>query len=210
MATNISGSVTLTYGAHTHTESFNTTASTLTDANPSHDYSAGGGRALVGGAALDPGTIDGAEGLLLIKNDNNIGALEVSLENASAYDISIPAGVTNLISVGTSGAVYVKAPSASVSQADVASVSSAGAIVFDGTTVSGSIVPGTAIMTKHTGSFYPDDLVVEIDTATTGTVYELDGVTKKDLTGAGVAGYTASTVVNLVYIVKYRYTLTEA
>tara|TARA_Y100001963_G_scaffold154483_2_gene243383 strand:- start:10914 stop:11390 length:477 start_codon:yes stop_codon:yes gene_type:complete len=158
---------------------------------------------------LDPGTIDGAEGLLLIKNDNNIGALDVSVDGSS-YDISIPAGVANLISVGTSGAVQVKAPSASVSQADVASVSSAGAIVFDGTTVSGSIVPGTAIMTKHTGSFYPDDLVVEIDTALTGTVYELDGVTKKDLTGAGVAGYTASTVVNLVYIVKYRFTLTEA
>tara|TARA_Y100000817_G_scaffold238093_1_gene190102 strand:+ start:5305 stop:5781 length:477 start_codon:yes stop_codon:yes gene_type:complete len=158
---------------------------------------------------LDPGTIDGAEGLLLIKNDNNIGALDVSVDGSS-YDISIPAGVANLISVGTSGAVQVKAPSGTVSQADVASVSAAGAIVFDGTTHSGSIVPGTAIMTKHTGSFYPDDLVVEIDTALTGTVYELDGVTKKDLTGAGVAGYTASTKVNLVYIVKYRFTLTEA
>ncbi len=209
MSTKISGSVSLVYGNHSHSETFSTTASTLTNTNESHDYSAGGGRAVVGGAALDPGTIDGAEGLLLIKNDNNIGALDVSVDGSS-YDISIPAGVANLISVGTSGAVQVKAPSGTVSQADVASVSAAGAIVFDGTTHSGSIVPGTAIMTKHTGSFYPDDLVVEIDTATTGTVYELDGVTKKDLTGAGVAGYTASTKVNLVYIVKYRFTLTEA
>ena len=69
MATNISGSVTLTYGAHTHNESFNTTASTLTYSHKSHEYSAGAAVALVAGAALDVGTIDGAEGLLLIKNN---------------------------------------------------------------------------------------------------------------------------------------------
>lgn len=208
MATVIKGSVALTYGAHNHSETFSTTASTLTDANPSHDYAAGGGRALVAGAALDVGTIGAAaEGLLLIKNDNNIGALSVSLEDASAYDISIPAGLVNLISVGTSGAVYVKAPSASVSNADVVSVTAAGAIVFGG---SPTVHVGTAIMTASSGGDYADDLVVEIDTALTGTVYELDGVTKKDLTGAGAAGYDASTTVDLVYFAQYRYTLTEA
>jgi hypothetical protein len=57
---------------------------------------------------------------------------------------------------------------------------------------------------------YAEDLVVEIDSATTGTAYELDGVTKKDLTGAGVLGYDSSTQITLNYFAQYRYTLTEA
>ena len=206
MATSITGSVSLTYGTHFHSESFSTTASTLTDANPSHEYSAGSDRAVVGGAVLNIGGIDSAEGLLLIKNDNNIGALSVSVDG-TYWDVSIPAKVANLISIGTSGAVKVKCPTATVSAADVVSVTAAGAIVFG---ASPTVHVGTAIMTKASGTYYPDGLVVEIDTALTGTVYELDGVTKKDLTGAGAAGYDASTTVNLVYFAQYRYTLTEA
>ncbi|HAW76320.1 MAG TPA: hypothetical protein DCW74_11370 [Alteromonas australica] len=209
MATNITGSVSLVYGAHNHSETFNTTASTLTNANEAHDYSAGGGRAVVGGSLLDTGTIDGAEGLLLIKNDNNFGALGVSFDGTN-YDISIPAKVANLISVGPTGPAKVKADVAgNVTNADVVSVTTAGGIVFGS---SPTVHVGTAIMTASSGGDFANDLLVEIDSPTTGTVFELDGVTKKDLkTGEGTAnGYDASTTVNLVYITKFRYTLTEA
>ena len=214
VATNISGSVSLTYGTHSHAESFSTTTAALTDANQFNEYAAGSGRAVTGtsGVALKVGEVTGGdEGLLLIKNNNNIGALMVSTDAGTSWDISIPAKVANLISVGPDHAVNIKTPDGqpNVSNADVVSVTAAGAIVFGG---SPTVHVGTAIMTATTGSDYPDDLVVEIDSATTGTVYELDGVTKKDLlTGTGsIAGYDASTTVNLVYFAQYRYTLTEA
>jgi len=212
MATNISGSVSLTYGTHSHSESFSTTTAALTDANPFNEYAAGSGRAVTGtsGAALSTGTMTGGdEGLLLIKNDNNIGALMVSMDAGTSWDISIPAKVANLISVGPDHAVNVKTPDGqpNVSNADVVSVSAAGAIVFG---ASPTVHVGTAIMTATTGGDYADDLVVEIDSATTGTVYELDGVTKKNLSVEGSTGYDASTTVNLVYFAQYRYTLTEA
>jgi len=203
MATAIKGSVSLTYGAHTQSETFSTTASTLTNANEHHNYSAGGGRALVAGGALDVGTIDAAEGLLIIKNDNNYGALSLSVD-ASSYDISIPAGIANLISVGPDHAVHVKCPTATESGITVATVTSAGVITFG----SGGAI-GTAIMTGATNvNGNLNDYLVEFSAAGVGTVYELDGVTIKDLT----ADYDLAnnSTVNLVYIVKYRYTLSEA
>jgi hypothetical protein len=209
MATSITGSVSLVYGTHIHSESFSTTASALTNANEFHDYAAGSGRAYTGtsGVALNVGTIGAAEGLLLIKNDSNYGSLYISMDAGTSWDISIPAKVANLISVGPDHAVNVKVPQATVT-ANVASVTAAGAIVFD---ASPAVEVGTAVMTGATntdltGSADTNDYLVEIDTATTGTVYELDGVTKKDLT----AKYQASSTALLVYNVKYRYTLTEA
>ena len=204
MATNISGSVSLTYGTHIHSETFNTTASTLTYSHKSHEYSAGSAVALVAGAALDVGTIDGAEGLLLIKNNNNYGALSVSMDT-SAYDISIPAGVANLISVGPDHPVNVKCPTATITGKGITSASSAGAIVLDD-----AASVGTAYMVASTGGDDSGTYILELDTTTTGTVYELDGVTKKDLSVAGSSGYDSSTQVTLTYFVKYRYTLTEA
>jgi hypothetical protein len=208
MATSITGSVSLTYGTHFHSESFSTTTAALTNANEFNDYAAGGGRAVVAGAALAIGTIGAAaEGLLLIKNDNNIGALSVSLDAAGAYDISIPAKVANLISVGGGGAVHVKVTQATITSADVVSASSAGAIVFDG---SPALEVGTAIMTATSSGDDQNDYIIEIDSTTTGTAYELDGITKKDLSVEGVNGYDSSTQITLVYHAKYRYTLTEA
>lgn len=209
MATDISGLVSLTYGSHSHTESFSTTTATLTDANPFNEYVAGSGRALVGGAALDVGTINATpkKVLLLIKNDSNFSDLSVTVD-ASAYDIIIPPKVANLISVGPDHAISVKCNLANTLHG-VSTVNASGAITFDPPNGTGALI-GTAIMTKASGTYYPDDLVVEIDTTLTGTVYELDGATKKNLTGAGVAGYDASTTVNLVYFAQYRYTLTEA
>jgi len=218
MATNIVGSVSLSYGSHSHDESFTTTTATLTDANPFNEYAAGSGRALVDAGSTPQGDLlskgamtGGGEGLLLIKNDNNIGSLLVSMDGGNNWDISIPAKVSNLISVGPDHDAYVKIPDsqANVSNADVVSVTTAGAIVFGS---SPTVHVGTAIMTASSGGDFADDLIVEIDTATTGTVFELDGTTKKDLkTGEGTtSGYDTSTTVNLVYIARYRYTLTEA
>ena len=204
MATNITGSVSLVYGTHNHSETFNTTASTLTYSHKSHEYSAGSAIALVAGAALDVGTIDGAEGLLLIKNNNNYGALSVSMDT-SAYDISIPAGVANLISVGPDHPVNVKCPTATITGKGITSASSAGAIVLDD-----AAAVGTAYMVATTGGDDSGTYILELDTTTTGTVYELDGVTKKDLSVAGSSGYDSDTQVTLTYFVKYRYTLTEA
>ena len=203
MATPIKGSVSLTYGAHTQSETFSPTASTLTNANEHHNYAAGGGRALVAGGARDVGTIGAAEGLLIIKNDNTYGALSISLDT-SAYDISVPAGIANLISIGPDHAVYVKCPTATESGITVATVTAAGAITFG----SGGAV-GTAIMTGASNvNSNTNDYLVEFSASGVGIVYELDGVTIKDLT----ADYDLAdnSTVNLVYNVRYRYTLTEA
>jgi len=204
MATAIKGSVSLTYGVHTQSETFSTTASTLTNANEHHNYSAGGGRALVAGAALDIGTIGAAEGLLIIKNDNTYGSLTISLDGGSNWDISIPAGIPNLISVGPDHPIYVKCPTATESGVRVATVTSAGAITFgSGGAIGTAIMTGTSNVNGNT-----NDYLVEFSASGIGTVYELDGVTIKDLT----ADYDLAdnSDVDLVYIVKYRYTLTEA
>jgi hypothetical protein len=177
MATSISGNVRLVYGNHVHSETYSTTASTLTNANESHDYAAGGSRAVAAANQLQDDTLNAAEGLLLIKNTNNYGSLSVSVDGGSNYDVSIPAGLVNLISVGPDHAVYVKCPTATESGAGVTNVNS-----------------------------NTNDYLVEISAQGTGIVYELDGVTKKDLT----ADYSGSSTVNLVYFAGYRYTLTEA
>ena len=204
MATAIKGSVSLTYGAHTQSETFSTTASTLTNANEHHNYAAGGGRALVAGGALDVGTIGAAEGLLIIKNDNKYGALSLSLDGGSNWDVSIPAGIPNLISVGPDHPVYVKCPTATESGITVATVTSAGVITFG----SGGAI-GTAIMTGVSNvNGNTDDYLVEFSASGVGTVYELDGVTVKDLTSD--YDLTNNSTVNLVYNVRYRYTISEA
>lgn len=209
MATSISGNVRLVYGNHVHSETYSTTTSAYTNANQFNEYAAGGARALSAGSALDVGTLDVSsptpqhEGLLIIKNTNNYGSLSVSVDGGSNYDVSIPAGLVNLISVGPDHAVYVKCPTATESGAGVTSVTSAGVINFNGS----SGAAGTAIMTGVSNvNSNTNDYLVEISAQGTGIVYELDGVTKKDLT----ADYSASSTVNLVYFAGYRYTLTEA
>jgi hypothetical protein len=206
MPTSISGNVRLVYGNHVHSETYSTTASPYSNANEFNEYSAGGARALVAGSAIDVGTLDLStqhEGLLIIKNTNAVGSLSVSVDGGTAYDISIPAGLVNLISVGPDHPVHVKCPTATESGAGVTSVTSAGVITFDGS--SGAV--GTAIMTGVSNvNSNTNDYLVQISTQGTGTVYELDGVTKKNLT----SDYGASSTVNLVYFTGYRYTLTEA
>jgi hypothetical protein len=210
MATSITGSVSLSYGTHNHSESFSTTTAALTHANPTQQYAAGGGRATATGAALEADVLGSDdEGLLLIKNTNTVGDLLVAMSGSdNYYHIKIPAATANLISVGTVGAVYIKTEVAQQTNFNVASVTSAGVITFDGTVATA----GTYVM-KATAN--PDNasgpsfiMKTTTDATLVGTVYELDGVTKKDL--AGVGGYGTATQVTLDNIVDYRYTLTEA
>ena len=211
MATSISGNVRLVYGNHTHNETYSATSNAYTYTNPVNQYAAGSGRAVyhaTTGAALDVGTIDGAEGLLLIKNVNTIGKLLVSVDAGTNWDIQIPAGLVNLISVGPDHAIHVKTRVSQQTSFGVASVTTAGVITFDGAVmVTGTyLMKATANPNHSSGPSYI--MKTTSDATTTGTVYELDGTTKKDLT-TGQA-YGATTAVTLDYIADYRYTLTEA
>jgi len=213
MATSISGNVRLTYGIHTHTETFSTNADTLTHTSPSHNYSAGGGRADRAGGALDASLLDGAEGLLLIANTNSVGVLELSLDGGTNWDVSIPAGIVNLISVGGEGAVFARTKEANLTSHGVASFTTAGAITFDSavTTAGTYLMFATANAGGPTGAIHTSAgphfiMKTTTDGATVGTAYELDGTTAKDLTGL----YAGDTVVTLNAAVDYRYTLTEA
>tara|TARA_B100000073_G_C23530057_1_gene491630 strand:+ start:223 stop:684 length:462 start_codon:yes stop_codon:yes gene_type:complete len=153
---------------------------------------------------LEADLLNASEGLLIIKNDNKYGALSLSLDGGSNWDISIPAGIPNLISVGPDHPVYVKCPTATESGITVATVTSAGAITFG----SGGAI-GTAIMTGVSNvNGNTDDYLVEFSASGVGTVYELDGVTVKDLTSD--YDLTNNSTVNLVYNVRYRYTISEA
>lgn len=206
MPTSISGNVRLVYGNHIHSETYSTSASAYSNTNPFNEYASGGARALVAGGAIDVGTLDLSsqhEGLLIIKNTNTVGSLSVSVDGGTAYDISIPAGLVNLISVGPDHPVHVKCPTATNNGLGVASVTSAGVITFDGSAgaVGTAIMTGVANVNSNTNKY-----LVQISTQGTGTVYELDGVTKKNLT----SDYGATSTVNLEYFTGYRYTLTEA
>jgi hypothetical protein len=216
MANSISGNVRLVYGTHAHNETFNTTSSALTFANPAPNYSAGGGRATNNsnnGAALDASLLDAAEGLLLIVNINTVGALELSMDGGTNWDVSIPAGIVNLISVGGDHPVFARSKIADLTSHPVASFTTAGVITFDSAvTTAGTYLMyatangGGSTGTVHTSAGPHFIMKTTSDASTTGTVYELDGTTTKDLTGL----YAGDTEVKLIAAVDYRFTLTEA
>tara|TARA_B100000287_G_scaffold369469_1_gene366343 strand:- start:5037 stop:5675 length:639 start_codon:yes stop_codon:yes gene_type:complete len=212
MATSISGSVSLVYGTHNHSETFNATATALSHTDPRRNYVAGGGRATATGAALEAGGVSAThEGLLLIKNTNTTGHLLIALDGDSNYDIKIPAATANLISVGDQGLVYIKTAAANLTGHGVASVTTAGVITFDSAvTTAGTYLMFATANPDHSHAVTGTSFIMKTtsDSSTTGTVYELDGTTKKDLNTGTV--YSGSTVVTLNAIVDYRYTLTEA
>ena len=212
MATSINGTLRLSYGNHTHNENFDSTSDPYTFSNTSGQYSAGGARAVYSastGVALDTGTIDPHEGLLLIKNVNTFGPLMVSMDTGANWDIKIKAGHANLISVGPDHPVHVKTDIADRTNQSVSSVTTTGGIVFTGS------IPeaGTYVMTANAS---PDNttsgpsfiMQTEVNSTTIGKVYELNGTTRKDLATGSV--YTAATHVNLASVADYRFTLTEA
>ena len=210
MPTSINGNVRLTYGNHNHNETFKGKSSGYSRTNPTAKYAAGGARAVVVGAALDKGTMGSSDpqGLLMIKNVNTSGSLFVSLDGGNNWDIKIPAGFVNLISVGPDHDAYVKTGVATQTSLGVASVTIAGLITFDAAvTTAGTYLMTPTASPNHSSSGDVYILKTTADAATTGTVYNLDGSTKKDLATGAV--FSASTVVQLVSVVDYRYTLTE-
>ena len=209
MSTSISGNVRLTYGVHTHNETFNTTTTALKFSNKSHDYVAGGDRATYSaGTGQALATVDSDEGLLLIKNTNTVGSLSVSLDNGSNFPIKVPAGAVNLVSVAT-GPVKVKTDIAGHTNHTVASVTTTGVITFAAAiTTAGTYEMTANAAPDHTSAGPTFIMKTTTDGSTTGTVYELDGKTVKDLNTGSV--YTGSTHVNLASIADYRFTLTEA
>lgn len=212
MPTSINGNVRLTYGNHNHNESFTSTSSGYSRTNTTAQYAAGGARALAAGVAIDKGTMgtNDIEGMLMIKNVNTTGSLFVSLDGGTNWDIKIPAKFVNLISVGPDHDAYVKTGVATQSSVNVASVLANGTINFSPS--SAVEKAGTYLMTPTTSPDHSSSgdiyiLKTTTDAAITGKVYDLDGSTKKDLATGTV--FSASTVVELVSIVDYRYTLTE-
>lgn len=210
MPTPINGTLRLSYGNHVHNENFDSTSDSYSTSNQTGQYSAGGARAVYSastGVAIDSGTIDSHEGLLLIKNVNSFGPLMVSMDAGANWDIKIRAGHANLISVGTDHAVHVKTMSGNVDHG-VTSVSTAGAIVLDSNvSTAGTYLINAKTSPDHTsGPFYI--VTTSVDNTSNGTIYELDGVTPKDLATGSV--YTASTTATLKEIADYRFTLTEA
>ena len=211
MATSISVNVRLVYGNHTHNESYNTTSDAYTYSNPTNQYAAGSGRAVyhaTTGAALKTGDIDGSQGLLLIKNINTTGKLLLSVDDGNNWDVQIPAGLVNLISVGPDHAVHVKTSVNQQTGFNVASVTTAGVITFDSAVATAGtyLMKATTLPNHSSGPSYI--MKTTSDSTTTGTVYELDGTTTKDLATGTV--YSSDTQVTLDYIADYRYTLTEA
>jgi len=213
MATIITGSVSLTYGTHSHSEIFNTTTAASTHVNPTQQYAAGGGRATATGAALEDDVLGSdAEGLLLIKNTNTVGDLSVAMSGGdNYYHIKIPAATANLISVGTAGVVYIKTAAANLTGHGVASVTTAGVITFDSAvTTAGTYLMFATTSPDHSDAVTGTSFIMKTtsDSSTTGSVYKLDGTTKKDLNTGAI--YSGSTEVTLNALVDYRYTLTEA
>lgn len=209
MSTSISGNVRLVYGNHTHNETFNLSTTSLKFANKSHDYVAGGDRATYSaGTGQALATVDSDEGLLLIKNTNTVGSLSVSLDNGTNFPISIPAGAANIVSVAT-GPVKVKTAIAGHTNHTVSSVTTTGVITFAAAITKAGTYEMTAnAAPDHTSSGPSFIMKTLTDGSTTGTVYELDGITIKNLSAGSV--YTGSTHVNLVSVADYRFTLTEA
>ena len=194
MAISIAGTIGLTYGEFTQDETFDTTAT-------GKDYAAGSGRALVGTALLETGSLDQAEGLLLITNDNTVGDLGVSLDT-SAYDIVIPPTVSNLISIGPDHAVKVRTAIATVTTQGLASATST-TVTFDG-----AQTIGTALMriTNGTGAS-GTDYEVRFTSTTVAEVYDATGATAVDLSST-IDG--ADSAVSLTYFADFHYVLTEA
>ena len=212
MPTSINGNVRLTYGNHNHNETFSGDSSGYSRTNTTSQYAAGGARAVYAAASVDKGTMGSSDpqGLLMIKNVNTSGSLFVSLDGGSNWDIKIPAGFVNLISVGPDHDAYVKTGVATQTSVNVASVVAEGTINFSPS--SAVATAGTYLMTptaspnnSSSGDIYL--LKTTTDSAITGIVYGLDGTTKKDLATGTV--FTASTVLTLDSIADYRYTLTE-
>jgi len=198
MAISASANINFTYGNYSQDESFTADVT-------GRDYIAGSGRATENSTAITAGSYVGTavHGLLLITNENTVGDLLVSIDGGSNWDISIPATMSNLISVNNDHAVHVKVAQATTDGTGVASASST-VVTFDGTVSSG--VLGTATATLDSGTYGTGGpWVFRFLSGTTATPYDITGETVQDLS----SNYSGSTALDLVYFCDYHYVLTE-
>tara|TARA_R100001594_G_scaffold22796_1_gene44239 strand:+ start:2432 stop:3031 length:600 start_codon:yes stop_codon:yes gene_type:complete len=194
MATNLTGTINLTFGKFSQNETFYVTRTA------GNDYVAGSGRAVVGTAVLPAAGLTN-EGLLLITNDNTVGDLGVSMDG-TAYDVVIPPAVSNLISVGPDHAVKVRTSIATATSQGLASAT-ATTVTFDG-----AQTMGTALMriTGGTGNG-TTDYEVRFTSTTVADVFDAYGSASVDLSST-ISG--SDSVVSLTYFAKYRYVITES
>ncbi len=198
MAISASANINFTYGNYSQDESFTADVT-------GRDYIAGSGRATENSTAITAGSYVGTavHGLLLITNENTVGDLLVSIDGGSNWDISIPATMSNLISVNNDHAVYVKVAQASVNGTGIASASST-AVTFDNPQASG--VLGTATVALAGGSYGSGGpWLYRFTSSTVATPYDSSGETIQDLS----SNYSGTTTVDVDWICDYHYVLTE-
>lgn len=100
MAKTVTAQLTLTFGDEAMTRSF-------TGASTGDDWVKQTDSASTSATALAVGDV-GTEGDLFIKNTGDTNNLILSLDGGSTWPISIEPGKSNLVSVGTAGAPWVK------------------------------------------------------------------------------------------------------
>tara|TARA_B100000287_G_scaffold73643_1_gene65329 strand:- start:4699 stop:5328 length:630 start_codon:yes stop_codon:yes gene_type:complete len=208
MPTTLTGRTSITYGNFSHNESSNITLDDYADstAGKVKNYNSCDRRVEdpATGSEISYGDIDEANiGLTIIKNMNAYGDLHVDINYSSSFsaDLIIPAGGFNVIHPNCSAdAPRVKCPTAQATGVGVTSATAAGLITFDG-----DRTIGTAYIASTANPGGGANFIIKISAARTGTLYELDGVTIKDMSSA----WGGTTEVTLDYFVDYRCTVTE-
>tara|TARA_R100001530_G_scaffold32211_2_gene25334 strand:- start:1236 stop:1877 length:642 start_codon:yes stop_codon:yes gene_type:complete len=207
----VSGNFQLNYGAINRTETFSTVLDELVYSNNIKNFNFCDRRIIeASDQDLERGDIGlGGLGLLMIKNLNDYGDLQVDLNYVSSYvaDLVMPPGAVNIVhSAQTlSQPVKFRCDLPEMTSIGVTSVATNGAIVFD----SGVTDLCTAIMYRTGGGGSDaDHYLVKISAANTGTVYNLSGNNTADLNTGSI--YTSTTVVTLTPHVDYRTIATES
>ena len=208
MPTNATGSANLTYGDFSHSESFRITLDAYADttAGKVKNYNSCDRRVEDVDTEISTGDIAQANiGLTIFKNMNDFGDLHVDINFSSfAADLIIPPGGVNMIHPATgTDKPHIKCPIAGKTGRGVASATSAGLVTFDG-----AEDVGTAYIASTANPASGDDFIIKISKGTspaTGVIYELDGVTIKDMSGT----WGATTEVELTYFVDCRCIVTE-
>ena len=206
-----SGNFQLNYGAINRTETFSTVLDELVYSNNIKNFNFCDRRIIqTSDQDLERGDIGlGELGLLMVKNLNDYGDLQVDLNYVSSYvsDLVMPPGALNVVHSAQTAAQPIKFRCAltQMTGIGVTSVATNGAIVFD----SGVANPCTAVMYRESGGGSgTDHYLVKISAANTGVIYDLSGNNTVDLNTASI--YTSTTVVTLTPHVDYRTIATES
>ena len=208
--TQITGNVSINYGGLTRTESYGVTLEPLIYSNNFKNFNFTDNRVLqAADQDLERGDVNlGFLGLVLLKNLNQYGDLQVDIDYVSSWtsDLVLPPGATNIFHPQQTGSQVVKCRCAltQMTSIGVTSVATNGNIVFD----SGVANPCHATIARTSGGGSGTDVyVVKVTAANTGVIYDIGGNNTVDLNTGSV--YTSSTVVTLTPFVDYRSIVTE-